>query len=98
MGGPEKALHQQRTTTTNELQQTNDNERTTNYIDDDNSPPGFFQNPRANNVLQCIKTIIRCKSYRLIYILKIKIVVSILSYKSFVVYVHRSPPSFFENF
>ena len=23
--------------------------RTTNYIDDENSPPGFFQNPRANN-------------------------------------------------
>ena len=42
MGDKEKALHR----TTNER---TTNERTTNYIDDDNSPPGFFQNPRANN-------------------------------------------------
>ena len=41
-------IEQQQQRRTNDERRTNER-RTTNYIDDDNSPPGFFQNPRANN-------------------------------------------------
>ena len=56
-GGTRKKRYINDERTTNNDKRTNErtnerrtNERrTTNYMDDDNSPPGFFQNPRANN-------------------------------------------------
>ena len=45
MGGQNSVTTTTTTTTTNNEQQTT----TTNNTDDHNSPPGFFQNPWANN-------------------------------------------------